>query len=51
MSFTLTFGQDGSCATGGEIISAYITSAIVPGVNTYTVLSGRCVLQGWMIPL
>ena len=38
-------------ATAGEIISAYITTAIVPGVNTYTVFSGRCVLQGWMIPL
>ena len=38
-------------ATQGEIVSAYITSAIVPGVNTYTVLSGRCVLQGYMIPL
>lgn len=38
-------------ATAGEIISAYITTAIVAGVNTYTTLKGKCVLQGWMIPV
>ena len=38
-------------ATAGEIVSAYITSAMVAGTNTYTVLKGKCVLQGWMIPL
>ena len=48
-SATATTG--GATATAGEIISAYITTAIVGGVNTYTVLKGRCALQGWMLPL
>jgi len=38
-------------ATSGEILSAYITSGIVAGVNTYTTLDAKCFLSGWLIPL
>jgi len=41
----------GATATAGDVISAYITSGLVVGTNTYTTFKGRCALQGWMIPL
>ena len=38
-------------ATGGEVLSAYISSGIVSGVNTYTTLTAKCFLAGWLIPV
>ena len=39
-------------ATGGEVLSAYITTAIsAAGTNKYTVLTAKCFLAGWLIPV
>lgn len=46
---TSTTGK--ATATSGDVLSAYITSGIVSGVNTYTTLTAKCFLAGWLIPL
>lgn len=46
---TSTTGK--ATAAAGEVISAYVTSAFVPGTNPYTVFKAKCFLTGWMIPV
>ena len=39
-------------ATEGEVLSAYITTAIsATGTNKYSVLTAKCFLAGWLIPV
>lgn len=38
-------------ATAGEILSAYITTAATIGTSGYSVLSAKCFLTGWLIPV
>jgi hypothetical protein len=47
---TSTTGK--ATATEGEVLSAYITTAIsAAGTNKYTVLTAKCFLAGWLIPV
>jgi hypothetical protein len=47
---TSTTGK--ATATEGEVLSAFITTAIsATGTNKYSVLTAKCFLAGWLIPV